>query len=307
MANKPIMTDPPADFPSRLAPNFYNGRMEAYLGWKKIHFPELKLMIDWMNGIDDHQIATADEVNAARQEAESLLANLQNIRASIVGVVGANGSLVSVNDETTGFISGKVVEGYGIKATVLNPGGDESLQVALGTIFEEIDIPSSTMFPRSTDGAVQLSKEFPNNKTNYDLFMFGSGTTEEAVQVSVVMPSRWDKGPIRFKFYFLNASGASVGDSVEWGARAVAISANESPDSAFGSPVFVSHTLTQAENLHITTASNPLTVGGSPASLGDIVQFEFFRNTDGADDMAEDAYLARVLIQCKLTNDTAEW
>ena len=103
MAPKPIMTDPPEDFPSRLAPKFYNERMEAYLGWKKKHFPELKAMIEWMNGIDGLQITTTAEVEAARGGEQDLLTRftgIDNLIANLtIGAVNFQ-AVQKISDET---------------------------------------------------------------------------------------------------------------------------------------------------------------------------------------------------------------
>jgi len=43
-------------------------------------------------------------------------------------------------------------------------------------------------------------------------------------------------------------------------------------------------------------------------ALGDILTFEVYRNTDGTDDMAEDAHLFGVWLQYKTSNSTvAAW
>ncbi|GAJ05359.1 unnamed protein product, partial [marine sediment metagenome] len=49
-----------------------------------------------------------------------------------------------------------------------------------------------------------------------------------------------------------------------------------------------------------------VTIGGTPA-LGDTIIFEIWRNTDGTDDMAEDAWLFGSTLQIKLSGVVAAW
>lgn len=74
------------------------------------------------------------EVEAARDGEVSLLAKEQAQDTAILAVTGANGSLVSSNDTTPGFLNGKLIEGAGITLTEGSDGGDETLAISMDLI-----------------------------------------------------------------------------------------------------------------------------------------------------------------------------
>lgn len=96
--------------------------------------------------LDEYDVTTA-EVEAARDGEASLLAKEQAQDSAILAVTGANGSLISAGDTTTGFLDGKLItsgantvaktSGYVITASDLrsmeftknNSGGNESLSL----------------------------------------------------------------------------------------------------------------------------------------------------------------------------------
>ena len=53
--------------------------------------------------------AILTEVENARDGESNLLAKIDVLKASIIAVTAANGSLVSANDDTTGFLNGKLI------------------------------------------------------------------------------------------------------------------------------------------------------------------------------------------------------
>jgi len=57
--------------------------------------------------------------------------NFDDLYAITLAISGANGSLISANDTTPGFLNGKLVAGTDISLTEGNDGGDETLTVAL--------------------------------------------------------------------------------------------------------------------------------------------------------------------------------
>jgi hypothetical protein len=62
--------------------------------------------------------------------------------------------------------------------------------------------------------------------------------------------------------------------------------------------------LADNDNLHITDATAEMTIS---SVLGDLIQFEIYRNTSGADTMAEDALLLGVAIQFNDNVPVNEW
>jgi hypothetical protein len=166
------------------------------------------------------------------------------------------------------------------------------------TIYRTAYIDAGAMVARTTNGAASGTTETSSNDVMLDYFAFDGGATEEAVQFKIAMPDDWDRGTLKFKFKWSSATGSTAGDTVEWGIRAVAVSNDDALDASWGTAVTVSDTLlaNDGADMQISAPTGALTVGGSPA-LGDMVFFEVYRNTDGTDDMTEDAWLFGVQIQ----------
>lgn len=180
-------------------------------------------------------------------------------------------------------------------------------QVGAVSGINKISINANEMIPCTTNGAVASKQEYGTNDIDIDILAFDSGATKERVQFTYEMPEDWDRSSIKVKFYWGNAAGASAGDKVEWAIKAGAISNSDPIDVALGTAVVITDTVIADGDLHITSTTSPLTVGGTPA-IGDLIQFEVYRNTDGLDDMAEDAWLIGVAIQYGIsTTAIASW
>lgn len=194
----------------------------------------------------------------------------------------------------------EVLTGTDTERAVTPDGVADLLQYAM------VWIPASSMIPCTTDGAEASTEEYGTNDIDLDVLAFDGGATEERAQFTMVMPPTWDRSTIKAVFYWSNASGASASDTVEWAIKAGALSNDDAIDAALGTAQVISDTLIAAGDLHVTSATPAITVGGTPA-LGDLVQFEVYRNTDGTDDMEEDAWLIGVLIQYKNDKAVAAW
>ena len=176
-------------------------------------------------------------------------------------------------------------------------------------VYGTIYIDAGAMVPCTTNGALQSTHEYPANDIDIDHYAFDAGlTAEERVQWKLIMPESWNRGTIKAKFYWSSATGSTATDTVEWGIKAGALSDNDAIDAALGTPQVISDALLAADgaDLQISAATPSVTVAGSPA-LNDLIVFEVYRNTDGVDDMAEDAWLFGVLIQYKKTVYAASW
>lgn len=175
--------------------------------------------------------------------------------------------------------------------------------------YANIYVDSSKMHPCTTNGAAALAKnEYGTNDVDVQYFAFDGGATEERVQFSIVMPEDWNRGTIKAKFYWSSASGSTAGDTVEWGLKANALGDNSAIDAALGTPQIVSDTLlgSSGTKMQVTPATPAITVGGS-ASLNNLIVFEIYRNTDGTDNMAEDAWLFGLNIQYQRNQTVAAW
>lgn len=172
----------------------------------------------------------------------------------------------------------------------------------LPILYKTIYIDAGAMVPATTSPAATGTKEYGTNDLDADYFAFDAGATEERVQFKMVMPEDYNNGTVKAKFYWSSATGSTAGDTVEWGIKAVAIDNDGAMDAAKGTAVTVSDTLlaNDGADLQISEATGAMTIGGTPA-LGKLVVFEVYRNTDGTDNMTEDAWLFGVLIQYQQT------
>lgn len=174
--------------------------------------------------------------------------------------------------------------------------------------YETVYVDAAAMIPATTSGALQGTNEYGTNDIDMDYFAFDAGATEERVQFKLKMPENWDKGTIKVKFDWSSATGSTANDTVEWAIKAVALSDSDAIDVALGTVQVISDTLLadNGTDLQITPTTPALTIGGTPA-LGDLLIFEVYRNTDGTDNMAEDAWLFGITIQYKKAGTNVSW
>jgi|GEM_PF-1083898 hypothetical protein len=172
--------------------------------------------------------------------------------------------------------------------------------------YDTIWIGAGAMIPCTTNPAETSTEEYGTNDIDSDILAFDAGATEERAQFTLAMPETWDRSTVKIKFFWANAAGASASDTVEWGIKAGALSNDDAIDAALGTPQVITDTVIADGDLHITSATPALTIGGTPA-LDDMIQFEVYRNTDGTDDMAEDAWLIGCLVQYRKTNTISAW
>lgn len=174
--------------------------------------------------------------------------------------------------------------------------------------YDTIYIDAGAMVPCTTNPALQGTHEYGTNDIDIDHYAFDGGATEERTQFKLKMPENWDRGTIKAKFDWSSATGSTAGDTVEWGIKAGALSNSDVIDAALGTPQVISDVLlaNNGADLQISGATPAITVGGTPA-LGDIIIFEVYRNTDGTDNMVEDAWLMGVTLQYKKNAIVLAW
>lgn len=174
--------------------------------------------------------------------------------------------------------------------------------------YKTIYIDAGAMVPCTTNGALAGTHEYPNNDIDIDYYAFDDGATEERVQFKVDMPEAWDLGTIKAKFKWSSATGSTAGDTVEWGIKGGFLEDNDAIDAALGGAQVISDTLlaNNGVDLQNTSATPAITIGGTPATDGTVI-FEIYRNTDGTDDMLEDAWLFGVTLQYNETLTPAAW
>jgi hypothetical protein len=174
--------------------------------------------------------------------------------------------------------------------------------------YENLYVDAHDMVTCTTDGAAALAKnEFGTNDIDMEYFAFDGGATEERIQFRKVMPPDWDRGTIKARFHWGSATSSTSGDTVEWGIKAMAIGNSDAIDVAMGSPDTITDTLLASNGADLQKSeAAEITIGGTP-QLGDMIVFEVYRNTDGTDDMTEDAWLFGVEIQYQKDKVVAEW
>lgn len=155
-------------------------------------------------------------------------------------------------------------------------------------------VPAVGMYGATTNGAASGQIESSTNKINTKVLDF-DGTTEEYAWFALPSPDYWDLSTITVKFHWTAASG--TGDVI-WGAAAVALSNDDAIDTALGTAVTVTDTLITANDVHTTSATSAITVGGTPAK-GDYLFVRIYRDADAGGDTLNgvDARLLGVTIK----------
>jgi hypothetical protein len=177
------------------------------------------------------------------------------------------------------------------KAYIKDSSGTESA-VGGGGGATNIWIPASAWIPRTTTGAGVDSRETTTNDQNFDELLFDPGTDEFA-QTLTILPNNYNNSTITARFYWTAASGS--GDVV-WAVQGLAIANDDALDTAFGTAQTVTDTLLASNDMHITSATSAVTLGGTPAANTPI-QFQIYRDADaGGDTLAVDARLLGVEI-----------
>lgn len=157
----------------------------------------------------------------------------------------------------------------------------------LGAGKHTLWIPAAAMTARTTNGAASGTTELATNDIMLRSFDFDT-TTEEGVGFMIAMPKSWNESTVTFKAFWTAASGSG---GVAWGLAGYSLSDDDAMDTAVSGQQIVTDTLLTANDMHITSESSAITIGGTPAE-GDVVYFEITREVaNGSDTIAADARL----------------
>ena len=221
------------------------------------------------------------------------------------GAVGAS-EIASTFDLSSKTLT--IPDGFTLGSTAITATGTELNTIADQYSYMTIWVDAGAMVSTTTAGADANTNEYGTNDVNWDYLAFDTGATEEQAQFKIVMPEAWNLGTIKAKFYWSSASGSTAGDTVEWGLKGRSLSDDDAIDSAFGTEQVITDTVLAGTNgdIHVTAATPAITIGNTPA-LNDICAFEVHRNTDGTDNMAEDAWLFGILLQIRTTSTVTAW
>ena len=211
------------------------------------------------------------------------------------------GSAILKGDGSGGFSSAAAGTDYCAAtsgSSVLKGDGSGGTTAAaatdLGAGKHGIWIPAAAMTPRTTNGAASGTTELATNDVMLSTLDYDA-TTEEGAGFMLAMPKSWahSGATMTYDAYWTAGSGSG---GVAFGLAAYALSNDDAMDVAVSGQQVVTDTLLTANDMHITSESSAITIGGTPAQ-GDVVYFEVTREVaNGSDTLAVDAKLIGIML-----------
>lgn len=149
--------------------------------------------------------------------------------------------------------------------------------------------------PTTTSGCASPTKvEAGTNDVDYFVLDFDAGTIEYAFW-NVVMPDNYNGGTITATFYWTAAAGSA--GNVVWALQGRAYADDAAIDQAWGTAQEVTDAWIANGDVHISSATAAITLGGSPAG-GQYAALRAYRNaTSGSDTMPGDARLLSIKVE----------
>ena len=168
---------------------------------------------------------------------------------------------------------------------------------------ESIYVPATAMYPSTTNPCSDLTQvETTALRPDLKVLDFAAAADDFA-QFSVAFPKSWNEGTVTFQ-PFWTVTGTDSG-TVAWQLAGVAITSDESINTAFGTQVATTALAfsTTSNDLMVSAESNPVTIAGSPAAA-DMCFFQINRDTS-ADSQTGDARLlgVKLLFTTDAAND----
>ena len=244
--------------------------------------------------IEEIQIGSGLSLSAGELSATSS-GGISAVGASTADVLSVSGSdLVADDPNADRIVFWDDSEG---KLRYLEAGSGLSISGTTMTVTAtggatNLWIPASAWIPKTTAGCGVDSRETTTNDQNFDELLFDTGSDEFA-DALVVMPSNYNNGTVTARFYWTAASGSG---GVAWGIQGRAFANDDALDTAAGTAQLVTDTLIAANDMHITSATSAVTIGGTPAANTPI-QFTIYRDvSDASDTLGVDARLLGVEI-----------
>lgn len=140
---------------------------------------------------------------------------------------------------------------------------------------QDIFIPASAMWPKTTNGCSALAKsEITTSLVNVQYLEF-SGTTDQYAQFSVQLPRNWDLGTVTFKAHWYGTAGSGT---VIFTLKGGAYSHDDPLTGTMGTAQSASTTLTATNDKQLSARSSAITISNSPTSE-DFIMFEIMRDT----------------------------
>jgi len=197
---------------------------------------------------------------------------------------GTNSGTITITDAANGDIT-IAPNGTGVAKAV--DGGDNTAAIKIAG-KETIWVPSSAMYPNTTNGCADLEQTELSNGPELKSLDFDKDSDEFA-QFAVAFPKSWNEGTVTFQAYF-TADSTNTG-TVSWALNGVSCADNDTINVAFGTavaPTAKAHSGT-ANDLDVTAESGAVTIAGSP-STDEEVFFQIQRDVS-EDSLTADAKL----------------
>ena len=212
-----------------------------------------------------------------------------NAAAGVISIDYTNGQKATTGQ--AGFITELATQAE------TNAGSDTTRAVtpnSLAAAKRTIVLSAAGGAPTTTIGCGGPTKvEAGTNDIDYYVLEFDTTTEERAFWV-VVMPDNYDGSTVIARFIWTNAAGLTT-ETVTWGIKARAYADSDAIDQAYGTEVTVADTWLAQGDIHISSDTSAITIGGSPAG-GRPVVFNVGRKT-ASDNMTGDARLIAVHIE----------
>jgi len=236
-------------------------------------------------------LSNIDAIDATTETTlESAIDSLSNLTTTGALTSGSIGSgFGTINIGTSNAVScGSIELGHASDTTLArasagNVSVEGTLLKKVGT--ETIWMPASAMTARTTSGAASGSAETTTNKVMVETLDFDTAADEFA-QFSVAFPKSWNLGTVTAQFFWSNASGTGT---VAWAIQGMALADSDVLDTAFGTAVVTTDTVTTAGDLMVSAASTAVTIAGTPGD-DELVYFQVYRDVS-ADTLGVDARL----------------
>ena len=182
---------------------------------------------------------------------------------------------------------------------------------ALATSYDEIWVPANLMVPATTDGAAASDVEYTTSAITLAQLVFAGTVADDNAHWAMIMPAEWNLGTLKAKLYWAPGdAAANPGEYVGFYISGNAYANDDDLDTAVGgSEQLLSDIALADDDLHISSASSAITVGGSPA-LGELVNFTLRRDYDYAGAgtaMDVDARVFGILLQYQKANVVSAW
>jgi len=213
----------------------------------------------------------------------------------INGAINASGEIIAASLDISGNadIDGTLeTDGLTVGGVAAKVAGKESIYV-----------PATAMYPSTTNPCSDLTQvETTALRPDLKVLDFADGADDFA-QFSVAFPKSWNEGTVTFQ-PFWTVTGTNTG-TVAWQLAGVAITSDESINTAFGTQVATTALAFSgtSNDLMVSVESGAVTISGSPAAA-DMCFFQINRDIS-ADTQSGDARLlgVKLLFTTDAAND----